>query len=120
MTEQVEYLSSEAVEYLYTQYPSCSLKAEFGLHWKNAGEHKRRRAEASFTYYERVCLPRVLTDIMIDELGHRRHYANVPCFLGGGWHPAERFLGNDVRHCVLRAIYVCLYCYRERSKRPRE
>ena len=67
---------------------------QYGADWKFAGDR----------------------DIMIDELGHRRHADNVPCFLGGRLH-SYRHLGQDIRHCVLREIFVCVYDGHEKSTR---
>ena len=53
-------------------------------------------------------------DLMADELGHRRHSFRVPCFLGGKRH-SYRTLGEDIRHCVLKTIRVCVYCGREQG-----
>ena len=58
-------------------------------------------------------------DIMTDELGHRRHARDVPCFLGGRQH-SYRVLGIDVRHCLTMEISVCLYDGRERARSAKE
>jgi hypothetical protein len=55
---------------------------------------------------------------LTDELGHRRHAQNVPCFLGGRQH-SYRLLGTDVRHCVTMEISACVYDGRERARKPR-
>ena len=60
----------------------------------------------------------IKSDIMTDELGHKRHADKVPCFLGGRLH-SYRYLGDDIRHCVLRGIHVCVYDGREKQTKPR-
>lgn len=57
-----------------------------------------------------------LTEMMTDELGHRRHCSKVPCFLGGTMH-SLRHLGNDIRHCVRVEIFVCVYDGREVNRK---
>jgi hypothetical protein len=57
-------------------------------------------------------------DLMTDELGHRRHAVNLPCFLGGNLH-SWRELGEDVRHCRTVVIAACVYCGRDHAAKPR-
>lgn len=56
-------------------------------------------------------------DLMTDEMGHKRHRDNVPCFLGGSRH-SHSPLGNDIVHGVLRGVWACVYCGRGKNTRP--
>jgi hypothetical protein len=85
----------------------------YGMTWKFASEEIGPTCRRC----SHVSCREIRSDIMVDELGHKRHADHVPCFLGGRLH-SYRYLGDDVRHCVLRGIHVCVYDGREKQTKP--